>query len=101
MTSLSGPHPISAQYQVKIPTKLARELHLRTGDLFFWRRSDDDPAILTLIPAEVVERRYSTGEQAEATSRPRGTTLNLAEADNRRQDSDDHGRGPASADHQG
>jgi hypothetical protein len=74
MASLSGPHPISAQYQVKIPTRLARELHLRKGDVFFWRLSDDDPAVLTLIPSEVVERRYVVGEQAEA-ARPRSTTL--------------------------
>lgn len=71
MASLFGPHSISAQYQVKIPTKLARELHLQKGDEFFWRRSDDDPAVLILIPAEVVERRYSAGEQAEAIRRAR------------------------------
>jgi hypothetical protein len=64
MASLSGPHPISAQYQVKIPVKLARDLHLRAGDEFFWRRSDDDPDVLFLIPAEVVERRYAAGEQS-------------------------------------
>ncbi len=75
MASLSGPHPISAQYQVKIPTKLARELHLQSGDQFFWRRSDDDPDVLSLIPAEVVERRYFAGEQAEATRRQRATGL--------------------------
>jgi bifunctional DNA-binding transcriptional regulator/antitoxin component of YhaV-PrlF toxin-antitoxin module len=79
MSWLSGPHPISAQYQVKIPTKLAQDLHLRRGDLYFWRRSDDDPAVLTLLPAEVVERRYSAGEQAEAARRPRGSTLDLDE----------------------
>jgi hypothetical protein len=90
MAMLSGPHAISVQFQVKIPTKLARELHLQTGDLFFWRRSDDDPAILTLIPAEVVERRYSAGEQAESTSRPRGTTLDLADTGHSNQDLDDH-----------
>ena len=78
MASLSGPHPISAQYQVKIPTKLARELHLQKGDLFFWRLSDDDPAVLTLIPSEVVERRYVVGEQAEAATRPRSTSLGTA-----------------------
>ena len=75
MASLSGPHPISAQFQVKIPIKLARELHLQKGDDFFWRRSDDDPDVLILIPAEVVERRYSVGEQAEAVSRPLGAGL--------------------------
>lgn len=86
MASLSGPHPLSTQYQVKIPTKLVRELHLQTGDLFFWRRSDDDPAILSLIPAEVVERRYSAGEQAEAATRPRGSMLNLPETNSTSQE---------------
>jgi hypothetical protein len=75
MASLSGPHPISAQFQVKIPTRLARELCLRQGDLFFWRLSDEDPGVLTLVPSEVVERRYVVGEQAEAAVRPRSTTL--------------------------
>jgi hypothetical protein len=75
MTWLSGPHPISAQYQVKLPTKLVRELRLQAGDEFFWRRSDDDPAVLILIPAEVVERRYSAGERAEAVNRPRAAEL--------------------------
>jgi len=78
MASLSGPHPISAQYQVKIPMKLVRELHLRKGDQFYWRRSDDDPVVLILIPAEVVERRYFAGEQTEAARRPRGAGLDLA-----------------------
>jgi bifunctional DNA-binding transcriptional regulator/antitoxin component of YhaV-PrlF toxin-antitoxin module len=81
MASLSGPHPISTQYQVKIPTKLARELHLQPGDEFYWRRSDDDSAVLTLIPVEVVERRYSAGEQAEAANRPRAAALSQIEAD--------------------
>jgi hypothetical protein len=75
MSSLSGPHPISAQYQVKIPTKLARELRLQKGDLFFWRLSDEDPAVLTLIPSEVVERRYFAGEQAESARRQGASTL--------------------------
>jgi len=75
MASLSGPHPISAQYQVKIPVKLARELHLQAGDEFFWRRSDDDPDVLILIPAEVVERRYAVGEQVEEAARARTALL--------------------------
>ncbi len=75
MSSLSGPHPISAQYQVKIPTKLARELRLQKGDLFFWRLSDEDPSVLALIPSEVVERRYFAGEQAEASVRQRASLL--------------------------
>lgn len=81
MAWMSGPHPISAQYQVKVPTKLARDLCLEPGDLYFWRQSDDDPAVLTLLPAEVIERRYSAGERAEAASRTRGSALNLDEPD--------------------
>jgi hypothetical protein len=81
MAWMSGPHPISAQWQVKVPTKLARDLRLEPGDLYFWRQSDDDPAVLTLLPAEVIERRYSAGERAEAASRTRGSTLNLDEPD--------------------
>jgi hypothetical protein len=55
--------------QVKLPMKLARELGLSAHDEFYWRRSDDDPAILLLIPTEVVERRYSAGERLEASER--------------------------------
>ncbi len=71
MSSLHGPHPLSSQGQVKLPVKLARALHLTAGDEFYWRRSDDDPAVLLLIPAEVVERRYAEGERLEAPARPR------------------------------
>lgn len=61
--------------QVKLPAELARELRIQRGDRFYWRRSDDDPATLVLIPAEVVERRYSAGERREAALRERGTEL--------------------------
>ncbi|EIU07104.1 hypothetical protein MA5S0422_0053 [Mycobacteroides abscessus 5S-0422] len=54
---------------MKLPTKLARALHLKPGDEFYWRHSDDDPDILQLIPSEVVERRYFQGEQAEQLAR--------------------------------
>jgi hypothetical protein len=60
--------------------KLAKELRMESGDEFFWRRSDDDPAVLVLIPAEVVERRYFAGEQAEAGRRPRGAELGAPES---------------------
>jgi hypothetical protein len=68
--ALFGPHPLSSQLQVKLPVRLARELRLVAGDQFYWRVSDDDPSVLLLIPAEVVERRYSAGEAMEAQSRP-------------------------------
>lgn len=58
-----------------MPVKLARALHLEPGDEFYWRRSDDDPAVLLLIPAEVVERRYAEGERREARTRPRADGL--------------------------
>jgi hypothetical protein len=70
VASLHGPHPVSAQLQVKVPVKLARALHLQPGDEYFWRRSDDDPSILMLIPSEVVERRYGAGERLEAGAQP-------------------------------
>ena len=75
---LHGPHAISGQMQVKLPVKLARELHLQAGDEFFWRRSDDDPAVLTLIPSEVVERRYSMGDRLEAAERQLSTEVDGA-----------------------
>jgi hypothetical protein len=64
------------QMQVKLPVKLARELRLQAGDEFYWRRSDADPAVLLLIPSEVVERRYSAGEALEAATRPATSDLN-------------------------
>ena len=75
MATLHGPHSISAQMQVKVPMKLARELRLNAGDELFWRRSDDDPDVLLLIPSEVVERRYAAGEGLERTSRQPATPL--------------------------
>lgn len=69
MSALHGPHPLSSQGQVKLPVKLARALHLEAGDEFYWRRSDEDPDVLLLIPAEVVERRYAEGQRLEALSR--------------------------------
>jgi hypothetical protein len=61
--------------QVKLPVKLARELRVEAGDEFYWRRSDDDPSVLLLIPSEVVERRYSAGERLEAAAQPAATEL--------------------------
>jgi hypothetical protein len=61
--------------QVKLPVRLARELRLQAGDEFYWRQSDADPAVLMLIPSEVVERRYSAGEALEAAARPAASDL--------------------------
>jgi hypothetical protein len=61
--------------QVKLPVKLARELRISPGDEFYWRRSDDDPDVLVLLPSEVVERRYSVGERLEAAARTSATEL--------------------------
>ncbi len=77
MSALHGPHPLSSQGQVKLPVKLARALHLEAGDEFYWRRSDDDPAVLLLIPAEVVERRYAEGERREGEARTRAAASSL------------------------
>lgn len=66
MPSLDGPHPVSSKLQVRLPIRLANKLHIRGGDHFYWRLSDDLPDVLQLVPAEVVERRYSAGERLEA-----------------------------------
>lgn len=66
MPSLDGPHPLSSKLQVRLPIRLAKKLHIEGGDLFYWRITDDMPDVLQLVPAEVVERRYSAGERLEA-----------------------------------
>lgn len=65
MPALDGPHPISSKLQVRVPARIAAQLHIEGGDLFYWRVSDDIPGALQLIPQEVVERRYSMGERLE------------------------------------
>jgi hypothetical protein len=60
---------VSSKLQVRLPIRLAKQLHIEAGDLFYWRVTEDDPGILQLLPAEVVERRYSTGERLEAAGR--------------------------------
>jgi hypothetical protein len=70
---------LSSQMQVKLPVRLARELRLQAGDEFYWRHSDDDPAVLLLVPSEVVERRYSAGERLEAAGRPGSRELDPPE----------------------
>lgn len=75
MASLVGPSQVSRQLQVKIPVRLARALAIKPGDLLYWRLSDDDPTSLVLVPAEVVERRYSAGERLEASARDVGREL--------------------------
>jgi hypothetical protein len=88
MSSLHGPHPVSRQMQVKLPVKLARELRLQAGDEFYWRRSDDDPSILLLIPSEIVERRYHAGEVLEALDRPSVSEMPAGDQPNLRQHTD-------------
>lgn len=80
MATLDGPHPISANLQVRLPRKVANALRIQGGDEFYWRRSDDDPDVLLFIPSEVVERRYSVGSQLEAAARPAGTQLPTTQA---------------------
>lgn len=60
---------MSSKLQVRVPARLAKQLHIEEGDYFYWRVSDDEPDILQLIPSEVVERRYSAGERLEAAER--------------------------------
>lgn len=69
MASLHGPVQVSGNLQIRLPIKLARALCIEGGDEFFWRLSDDDPAVLILLPVEVVERRYSAGEALERSAR--------------------------------
>ncbi|BBZ09681.1 hypothetical protein MDOR_38500 [Mycolicibacterium doricum] len=75
MAALDGPHRVSSKLQVRLPSRLAKQLHIDDGDYFYWRVSDDDPGILQLIPTEVVERRYSAGERLEAAERDVGQEL--------------------------
>lgn len=58
-----------------MPARLAKQLHIKDGDYFYWRASDDDPGTLQLIPSEIVERRYSAGERIEAAEREVGQEL--------------------------
>ena len=78
MATLHGPRVISAQLQVKIPRDLARTLRLEVGDQVYWRVGDDDPGVLTLLPGEVVERRYQAGEELEASSKRRAWSVDDA-----------------------
>jgi hypothetical protein len=75
VSTLHGPHPVSAQLQVKLPVRLARLLHVQAGDDFYWRLSDDHPGVLMLIPAEVVERRYDVGDRLERAALGRAAEL--------------------------
>lgn len=66
MRGISGwAAPLSSKLQLRLPVRLARQLNIEGGDLFYWRVSDDLPGVLQLLPAEVVERRYSAGERLE------------------------------------
>ncbi len=69
MTAPDGPHRVSPKLQVRLPIRLAEQLHIEAGDFYYWRASDDDPGTLQFIPSEIVERRYSAGERLEAAER--------------------------------
>ncbi|WP_083516139.1 AbrB/MazE/SpoVT family DNA-binding domain-containing protein [Aeromicrobium erythreum] len=69
MAALHGPIAVSSNLQVRLPAKVARQLHISAGDEFFVRVSDDDPSVILLLPVEVVERRYSAGELLERSGR--------------------------------
>lgn len=73
-----GPHAVSSQGQVKLPARLLRELRINAGDEFYWRTSDDDPGVLILIPAEVMERRYAAGAELEAVKREQATQFDFS-----------------------
>jgi hypothetical protein len=75
MAGLSGPITVSRNLQLRLPIKVARALHIEAGDEFYVRISDDDPSGVVLLPAEVVERRYSAGERMEQAAGERGLEL--------------------------
>lgn len=75
MAGLSGPITVSSNLQLRLPIKVARELRIKAGDEFYIRVSDDDPGVIVLLPAEVVERRYSAGERLEQAARDQGLEL--------------------------
>jgi antitoxin component of MazEF toxin-antitoxin module len=81
VTAPDGPHRVSSKLQVRLPIRLAKQLHIEDGDYFYWRASDDDPGTLQLIPAEIVERRYSAGERLEAAAREVAEELPSGELD--------------------
>lgn len=88
MAPFDGPHPISSKLQLRLPIRLARQLSIETGDLFYWRISDDDPGTLQLLPSEVVERRYGAGERLEALDREPAREIALPEIAMDRNESD-------------
>lgn len=64
-----GPIKITSVRQVAIPAELLRALGLEVGDSVYFRRSDHDPDILEIIPADVLTRRYEAGAGAEVVER--------------------------------
>lgn len=83
MAGLSGPIAVSANLQFRLPIKVARVMHIEAGDEFYIRVSDDDPDVIVLLPAEVVERRYSAGEGLERAAREVGSELGSIDAESR------------------
>jgi hypothetical protein len=78
-----GPHPVSSKLQVRLPIRLANQLHIKAGDYIYWRASDDHPGTLELIPSEIVERRYSAGARLEAADQEVGHELSRGETGTR------------------
>ncbi|MCV7214702.1 hypothetical protein H7J51_05310 [Mycobacterium crocinum] len=70
--------------QVRLPIRIAKQLRIQGGDQFYWRVSDDEPDILQLLPAEVVERRYNAGERMEAAEREVAQELRVDDAQTHR-----------------
>lgn len=75
MASLHGPLTVSSNLQVRLPVKLARQLRIEGGDEVYLRINDEDPGTLSLLPVEVVERRYSQGERAEKRPQREGADV--------------------------
>ena len=85
---------MSSKLQVRLPIRLAKQLHIEDGDYFYWRVSDDDPDTLQFIPSEVVERRYSAGARLEAAEREVGRELPARENPVPNHDGDEGSRTP-------
>ena len=81
MGTLGGPAPIATNGQVTVPKAVLQALGWSAGKQVMFRLSDEDPEVLTIVPAEVFERRYERGEAAERLMRMTRTATERADSD--------------------